>query len=1286
MPAPVAPLASAPIQTSQDIPPNYTAPRPIATPAIAPVSVAPSITTPINTQLDPQVLTVMRAIRQAEGGDYTNTTGDGGASYGAFQWNNGGKPVAPGQTPANWQTAAQKYLGDSSAPMTPANQNYVAYHQILDYKNAGLTPTSIDALWNGAKSDPNNPGQFIHISPQRAATFQTNLQANISGTAPDLTYKGDPNAVPGAPTGNGTPTAPTYGATFPATAQDNGFVAGFKALGNIPSSVYGLGAGVANMLMHPINTVTTLGEGAIGGVENLTGQNPGAPDVNQQTANAIGKALVDRYGSLEALQNTATNDPMGFGTDIASLLAGGAGLVDTATGAAAKAGLLAEGTDVAGTLARAGEEVAGGVTAPVVNAAGAIGTKAADILAAPDVGAIEAAQRTGVTLPAGAMTTNPVIQRIEALATLGEGASNYEKIYSAAVSKMQDAANALVESTGGSTDLTQAGEQIAKGFQGITAQYKKATNALYDGLQSKIGDVAAQTQPALDALDSIISEKAAIGDTENLKWFQTKRDVLLGAGEYSAPTFTTLRKLKTAVGQMIDTKFGDPFVTTNIRQLKQLYGGIEDSIGATVKATGDTGVNALYKQANKSYIDALTIAKSQYAKAIQKLAANGQYDKLAEELIKPTTPIEDIPNIMAHVGEEGAANIRSGVMQKVFQNARNGEGDFTQKGILNQIKKFATADGRNRLESVLTPEQFQGMQDLGKVSDALGNVTKVVSGSQTSYLFRIAAEAGAVGWGMWDIATGNFVGGAQRIAGVGLSEGFSYFVTSPTGQRFLKWAIDHGSEIKAEASRLNLTPPADSATTAPNGNTSGNNPGAGGAGVAMDRTPGAGGLPSANGEALSPATKEPALTPAAGGSTVGTAGTPSLNDVVSRAAQMTKESGGSTINLGGDIPTSGFSFAPSKTTEFAIPEAQFSEDHLLKYAQDNLALLNQPGAHLGTWVDGGKTYMDISKVVTDEQQAVREAAAADQIGIFDLSKFETKYIKDYAKQTDGSYLHSGQDSGANSVGNEGSVAKSGDQGLTYENFPRQQGLSKADQKVEDASIRKYLENKDQLQSEYIAANKNVANTDLARPLFTGEGYKGRNSAAVQEASSAIVKDVWRSLLKNDGNAYIYAGGSGVGKSSAINGLIPEASSKAAAILDGNLSKISVATDRLKEVADAGKNATFVYVYREPVDAWVNGVIKRMNDNEAEGGRVVPMSEFLKNHPGSYETAKHLLNNGADIRLIDNSLGAGKADFMTPEKFSSIQYDAGLKDTLMKATKVLLEDGTINKKQYAALIK
>lgn len=296
---------------------------------------------PIN-NVDPSVVKVLHAIRQVEsGGDY-NAVGDNGASLGAFQWNNGKTPLKPGETPVNWQNAAKEFLGSADAPMTQENQNYVAYNQIAKYKAQGLSPNSIDALWNGAHADPNNPGQYIHNNQDRLTKFNQALSGDTMQSTPQESNQ--PQQQEPSPSVGG------YG--------ENVIKSGANFVGN-----------VGNAFLHPIDTVQNIGGAAVGGVQELGGQS----NENTQKWDALKNFFIERYKSPEAIAHTLYTDPVGFAADISAVLGVGGGVL----------GALGKGAELSGlgTAARVGTEVAPAVEATGVagglgEAAGALGRAA----------------------------------------------------------------------------------------------------------------------------------------------------------------------------------------------------------------------------------------------------------------------------------------------------------------------------------------------------------------------------------------------------------------------------------------------------------------------------------------------------------------------------------------------------------------------------------------------------------------------------------------------------------------------------------------------------------------------------------------------------------------------------------------------------------------------------------------------------------------------------------------------------------------------------------------------
>lgn len=115
--------------------------------------------------------------------------------------------------------------------------------------------------------------------------------------------------------------------------------------------------------------------------------------------------------------------------------------------------------------------------------------------------------------------------------------------------------------------------------------------------------------------------------------------------------------------------------------------------------------------------------------------------------------------------------------------------------------------------------------------------------------------------------------------------------------------------------------------------------------------------------------------------------------LANRAHSATLKDGGVTIDSKGNVPTKGFSYAPNKTTEVAVPTKDFetNPELLANYVKEHQAELSKPGNHLGTWTnpEDGNTYMDISRVGSPSTKTIAEAQAAKQLSVYDLEHGNT---------------------------------------------------------------------------------------------------------------------------------------------------------------------------------------------------------------------------------------------------------------------------------------------------------
>lgn len=116
---------------------------------------------------------------------------------------------------------------------------------------------------------------------------------------------------------------------------------------------------------------------------------------------------------------------------------------------------------------------------------------------------------------------------------------------------------------------------------------------------------------------------------------------------------------------------------------------------------------------------------------------------------------------------------------------------------------------------------------------------------------------------------------------------------------------------------------------------------------------------------------------------------PPSKEVLSHEVYDTvRANGGITIDLAGRRPDEGFAYAPYKTTEFKVAEAEFSPRHVEEYIDKHHKELVQPGNNLGMWVKDGYVYLDVSQVGPPTEATLAKAQAAHQLAVFDLDTFE----------------------------------------------------------------------------------------------------------------------------------------------------------------------------------------------------------------------------------------------------------------------------------------------------------
>lgn len=230
--------------------------------------------------------------------------------------------------------------------------------------------------------------------------------------------------------------------------------------------------------------------------------------------------------------------------------------------------------------------------------------------------------------------------------------------------------------------------------------------------------------------------------------------------------------------------------------------------------------------------------------------------------------------------------------------------------------------------------------------------------------------------------------------------------------------------------------------------------------------------------------------------------------------------------------------------------------------------------------------------------------------------------------------------------------------------------------------------------------KNVFSTDNARE-FSNDYSKDKTtrtiySRATQDGAQLLSRESFNQAINEPTPAGFLpevvgmAGGTGVGKSTIIDSNTDIKNSHA--ILDSNMADFDSAKKHIERVLRAGKKFRAVFVYRDPLESFINGVIPRAMDKDA--GRMLSADYHLNAHFKSPEVflrlSKNFSNNkDVSFNVIDNSLGKGNAK---PENLAFLQKlvdtrTQEVKNEITKQTYEALEraykEGTITPEVYYA---
>lgn len=228
------------------------------------------------------------------------------------------------------------------------------------------------------------------------------------------------------------------------------------------------------------------------------------------------------------------------------------------------------------------------------------------------------------------------------------------------------------------------------------------------------------------------------------------------------------------------------------------------------------------------------------------------------------------------------------------------------------------------------------------------------------------------------------------------------------------------------------------------------------------------------------------------------------------------------------------------------------------------------------------------------------------------------------------------------------------------------------------------------------AGGKILSVDTARELSSDYLRDRTKSAAVHEPASWFIKRLYAEKLAEaprpgeEPVVLFMAGGTGAGKTSTLNSLMPGQMGRAQIVYDTNLNGLDSSVKKIEQALAADKDVIVTYVYRDPVEALKNGALTRAMRQEGEhgSGRTVPLPSHLETHFGARETIEALAAKYADdprvkFRLIDNSRGKDNSAFVDLADIPKLdrgEYNS-VRENALNTLEAARADGRISEAVY-----
>lgn len=225
----------------------------------------------------------------------------------------------------------------------------------------------------------------------------------------------------------------------------------------------------------------------------------------------------------------------------------------------------------------------------------------------------------------------------------------------------------------------------------------------------------------------------------------------------------------------------------------------------------------------------------------------------------------------------------------------------------------------------------------------------------------------------------------------------------------------------------------------------------------------------------------------------------------------------------------------------------------------------------------------------------------------------------------------------------------------------------------------------ELRNSYVEKFTNELNPDAMRKMFPEyEGYNTNDFDRVVEALTEITYNYLLEIQTAKGNNTVFftAGGSGSGKSRTI-ATLPQKNDYAI-ILDATFASKNAA-NKVKQAVNKGFQVRIMYVLRDPLEAWVQGVLPRAKDT----GRIIDEAYHLLSHKKARENVLRLYseyenNENVTLGFLQNETERG-LNTIEVEYLQNFTYnEKEVAEKMKAATDEAYEKKQLTQEQYQAI--